>query len=729
MLAATIVAGTVSASAQTQADLSQASLEELLNVRVVTPSRTSEGARTAPARVHVVTAAQIARRGYRSLMELLKDVPDIKVDLNVDQDYPTELTVQGVRGASRAIVMLDGIRIDSPTNEPLPILSNYPVHLARQVEIVLGPASALYGADAFSAVINIITREPAEASGIALTTVAGQDGLYDGAISYAASLKRGTTITAGGQWHSDQEPDLAKSYPADFGNLSGQRTGVFNSIFGPMTSRRQTSPDFQTPQVAHSLQAVFRSGGLSLRLFESRIRESNSIGYTSDNAVYNRDAFQGNQLLVVAGSYDHHLGPFAATTTVSGSRQELDRQSGYWNVYSNFTKSFKYAYGSQLRAEEQLSWKPGPAHTVTLGASASRSFAIPQGADLNAPVASRDQPGTILDTTLVDPFYKVRDVDAGVYAQLQSRLTDAIGITLGARTDYNSRYGGTFTPRVGLVATPTHNTTLKALVGAAYLAPSAYETYGHYGSFFTTDGGQTYASNYWHLPNPDLKPQHKTMAEFSVRQTVVRNVSVTGSGFVSWFTNLIKTFDVDQAGPGTYLGWPVDYIDFPVNEGDERVYGGTFEVTWATRPRSDLSVVSAAALSLVDGTSGGEDDYPGVRAPIAGMSPVRFVASSDIDWRQWSAAPRLVAVDQQRTGVTIDANGPTVRRIPGYAVLDLTVTRQRVLRGADFFLTIENAADQRYRHANLRAYDNAEELIGVPQNPRRLALGLSIHFK
>jgi hypothetical protein len=41
----------------------------------------------------------------------------------------------------------------APTNEPLPIGAHYPVHTTRQIEVVYGPASALYGADAFSAVI------------------------------------------------------------------------------------------------------------------------------------------------------------------------------------------------------------------------------------------------------------------------------------------------------------------------------------------------------------------------------------------------------------------------------------------------------------------------------------------------------------------------------------------------------------------------------------------------
>jgi TonB-dependent receptor-like protein len=107
-------------------DLGQLTLEELMNMTITTASRTSEGLGEAPARAQVVTAAQIRRRGYRSLSDVLKDLPDFKVDLAGNWDFPAELTVQGVRGAGRVIVLLDGIRVSSPTNEPLPIVAIYP---------------------------------------------------------------------------------------------------------------------------------------------------------------------------------------------------------------------------------------------------------------------------------------------------------------------------------------------------------------------------------------------------------------------------------------------------------------------------------------------------------------------------------------------------------------------------------------------------------------------------
>ena len=233
----------ISASPSQQTDLTSATLEELMNIPVTTATRTPESLKDVPARMHIVTAEEIRRRGYRSLADVLKDVPDVKVDFAADPDFPMELVVQGTRGASRVVVLLDGIRISAPTNEPLPILANYPVHDARQIEILFGPASAMYGADAFSAVINIISKDATDSTGLQAETAVGQDGLYNESASYGARFGRGGSVRLSGQFLYDRQPELSKVYPGDFGGLQAQHTGVFNTIFGPMTSLRAVSPE------------------------------------------------------------------------------------------------------------------------------------------------------------------------------------------------------------------------------------------------------------------------------------------------------------------------------------------------------------------------------------------------------------------------------------------------------------------------------------------------------
>jgi outer membrane cobalamin receptor len=710
-------------------DIASLTLEELMAVSVTTATRTEETVANAPARIEVVTAEQIRVRGYRSLTDVLEDLPEFKVELAGDQDYPVEFAVQGMRGASRLIVLLDGVRVSSPTNEPLPILANYPVHMAQQIEIVHGPASAVYGADAFSGVINIITRKGADAPGLTASSSYGQHGLTNQTVSFGRPIGVSGSLMLGGQVLYDRQPDLSRFYPEDFGGMQAQRRGVFETIYGPMVPARTPSHEYENPLAARSFQAALHAGGISLTLFANQAQASTTPAYTPENGVYDADAFNRNTLVVGSAGYTRAIGSATSSSTVTFSRHELAPESGYWNVFSNLKKSYKYAFGAMVKADEQLTWKPRRAVTVSVGATHERFFAIPQGADLNLPVTSRDRPGTILDTDIVDEFVKLRYSNTGAYGQLQYSVTPGISATLGARGDYNSRYGATFNPRAGVVLRPAHATTVKVLYGTAFLAPSPYESYAHYGSFYSVDGGQTYASEFWHLANPNLKPQTKKTLEVNLVQRVGPSVALSGSAFYSRVMNLLIAKDPDQAYSGTYLGWPVSYIEFPVNEGDATRYGGTLGAELFRTFGLNRSLSARATLALADGrTSHNYADGSAGYVPVGGMAPVQFKASTDLVWGEWSVAPRYTIVGRQRHIATEDVDGETRRRtLAGYSVLDATI-RRTVSRRLDVHATIENALDGRYRHLNSRAYTNPEELIGAPQNPRRLTAGVTVRL-
>src|SRR5688572_23688401 len=131
----------------------------------------------------VITEEQIQIRGYRSLLDVLMDMPDIKIDDKVYSLSRNRITMRGIEGQEKLIIMLDGVRISSPTNESLPIMENYPVHLAKQIEIIYGPASALYGADAFTGIINIITKKAEYTTSKSEASYSmGDHGLYNGSL-------------------------------------------------------------------------------------------------------------------------------------------------------------------------------------------------------------------------------------------------------------------------------------------------------------------------------------------------------------------------------------------------------------------------------------------------------------------------------------------------------------------------------------------------------------------
>jgi hypothetical protein len=104
--------------------------------------------------------------------------------------------------------------------------------------------------------------------------------------------------------------------------------------------------------------------------FQSHVRASTTPPDTPDNAVYNADAFNRNTLMVGAASYTRPIGRATSTSTLTLSRHELDPRSGYWNVFSNMDRSYKYAFGSMAKIElgaDTLIGAPQNPRRITVG--------------------------------------------------------------------------------------------------------------------------------------------------------------------------------------------------------------------------------------------------------------------------------------------------------------------------------------------------------------------------
>ena len=103
----------------------------------------------------------------------------------VEQYYSEQGTlvpVRGVVGNNKIVLLINGMRVNPPGGEELMIRSDVSVRFADQIEIIYGPGSTLYGQDAISAVINIKTRRPGDAT----VEVMSGYGLYDTKEAYAS---------------------------------------------------------------------------------------------------------------------------------------------------------------------------------------------------------------------------------------------------------------------------------------------------------------------------------------------------------------------------------------------------------------------------------------------------------------------------------------------------------------------------------------------------------------
>jgi outer membrane receptor for ferrienterochelin and colicins len=131
------------------------------DVQVVSVSKTPESLREAPATVLVVTAREIERRGYLDLEAVFHDLPGFDISRGNGVAY-SNLYQRGYLSSTtdRTLFLVDGVENNDLTSNVAFISHQYPLSAIDRIEVIYGPASTMYGANAFVGVINVILKEP-----------------------------------------------------------------------------------------------------------------------------------------------------------------------------------------------------------------------------------------------------------------------------------------------------------------------------------------------------------------------------------------------------------------------------------------------------------------------------------------------------------------------------------------------------------------------------------------
>jgi outer membrane receptor for ferrienterochelin and colicins len=199
---------------------------EELTTQVASVSKTSESLREAPATVLIITGEEIQRRGYLDLEQLLHDLPGFDIS-RLNGTFYSVIYQRGYNSArnDRNLLLVDGIEQNDLGFGTVFLSRQYPLTNIDRVEVIYGPASTMYGANAYTGVISIITKTPealvGEGKGFGLTgqvTGGGSGGNsgYGGAsvdISTAGHDRSGTVAwSLVGNFQKSKERDLS-SFP------------------------------------------------------------------------------------------------------------------------------------------------------------------------------------------------------------------------------------------------------------------------------------------------------------------------------------------------------------------------------------------------------------------------------------------------------------------------------------------------------------------------------------
>lgn len=194
--------------------LKSLSLEHLMNIDVATvnaASKFDQKTTEAPSYVTVITAEEIEKYGYRTLADVLESVPGFYVTNDRNYSYV------GVRGLGRqdyndrVLLLIDGHRLNDPVYGEALIGTEFPldIDLIQRVEIIRGPGSALYGTNAFLAVINVITRRGRDVKGAEVSAGGGSLGTEQVRATFGNQGSRGPQwLVSGSLYNSSGNESL-----------------------------------------------------------------------------------------------------------------------------------------------------------------------------------------------------------------------------------------------------------------------------------------------------------------------------------------------------------------------------------------------------------------------------------------------------------------------------------------------------------------------------------------
>ncbi|MGZ5599799.1 MAG: TonB-dependent receptor plug domain-containing protein [Methylobacter sp.] len=466
---------------------------------VVTASKMEEHIDKTIATTTVITQDDISHIGARNLIDVLRLVPGIGITQT--QFGWREIEVRGVKTvlSEKVQIMLNGHPLDHNLQNAGSawVYDDLPVDTIKRVEVVRGPGSALYGANAFLAVINIITQNAKDLNGV--QTSAGW-GSFD-TQQYRASW--------GKQFKNTAEAALHFNFTDT------------NGINSPI------------PADSLSIQGLSSNAPGKSQLTEGRYDLEWQLGYQDFK-------LDGRYINKKMGTF------FGATTVLSDDKTQQNyndyflRLSRTWKIKDNFTVDTQifhdfFSYDNTWRFAPSQFTRAGLEDTRT-GGEIQANYHINDAQTLIGGFSyAKEQQGNLLDEAGPDPQHLIPSMSIteerirkhwGIYMEDVWDPFKNLRLSVGARYDRYNDFGGTFNPRMGFNWEFIKNYSLKFSYGAAYRAPA----FGELGS----------ANNPVLMGNPSLKPEEVKTFEGGVIAHPVAGLTTQATYYHSAINQIIS---------------------------------------------------------------------------------------------------------------------------------------------------------------------------------------------
>ncbi len=483
-------------------DLTDLSLEQLLNVPVYSASKFAQKAAEAPASITVLTQDDIRQFGWRTLADALRSVRGMYVYSDRDYEYV------GVRGFarpqdynSRVLLLVNGHRTNDTLFDQAFIGTDAVVDLdlVDRIEIVRGPGSSVHGGNAMFGVVNVVTRAASRIDGFEAGVRLSSYAAREARLSYGHSFANGTEVVASISGMDSAGPSL-----------------YFPEFDAPETNSGRTSGTDYDRNGRLFVQVA--RGGLTFTAAAARRNEGVPTGL--DGSTFNdpRNSNSDYHAYVDVG-YARDLSP---RTQVSGHLYWADYTSLSPSTFGdppvlNHDTAFATWWGVDLKLVREL----GARHKLVAGLEAQDN---------------RRQDQTSWDE---DPYVLYADDRrdshrVGLFVQDDIQLGAALKATLGARYDAVSGQSGETSPRAGVIWHPTEATIWRLMYGQSFRAPNVYEKY--------------YVFPDTQIANPSLRLERMRTWEAAVEHYLGKETRVLATAYYYRVAGLIDQVVDEESG-------------------------------------------------------------------------------------------------------------------------------------------------------------------------------------
>jgi iron complex outermembrane receptor protein len=533
----------------------------------------------APAVSSVITAADIKAMGATDIDEVLETVPGLHVARSF-VGYNPIYTFRGV-GAEfnpQVLMLINGIPLtNSFHGDRGSIWGGMPVQAISRIEVIRGPGSAMYGADAFAGVINVITKSAQDIDGTEIGGRAGSFDTYDGWALHGGQWG-GFDVAAMVEYHDTQgqrrtiDADLQTSLDQALGTHASLAPGPVNLMRENFDARVDVSRGYWQLRAGVQRRDNYGNGVGVAQALDPHNRYS-SERWNADLTYHNPD-FAENWVVTGQISFLDSANEDVQRDLVLLPPGTLLPIGNDGNInFSNPAGLVRFPNGyignpevfeRHARANWSAFYSGFEDHTLRMGAGmnydtiystkASQNFGLDPAT--GQPIPFLPGPPVLDVTGTPEIFLPSADrKDYFFFLQDEWRFARDWQFTAGVRYDDYSDFGETVNPRLALVWETRYDLTTKLLYGSAFRAPAFSEMY--------------IVNNPVALGNPKLRPETMDTAELAFDYRPSDSLRLGANVFYYWWKDIVRF--VPDVGATTTSAQ---------NAGRQEGYGGELQADW-----------------------------------------------------------------------------------------------------------------------------------------------------